>query len=91
MKNKNDFAPEPLLLTKENMPFASVIVIVLNMDTTISGCLRALEKLDYPKDRYEIIVVDGGSTDKTLDIVKKFDVRLLKENKARAVIEWLIE
>jgi glycosyltransferase involved in cell wall biosynthesis len=36
--------------------------------------------LDYPKDRYEIIVLDGFSTDGTLDIVKNYPVTVHKGN-----------
>lgn len=80
MKKENCVAGS-LSSRDQSLPFVSVIVLVLNMDETIGACLRALEELDFPKDNYEIIVVDGGSTDKTLDVVRKFGVKVLKEDR----------
>lgn len=48
----------------------SIIVPVYNEEETIKKCLEALIDLDYPKNDYEIIVVDGCSTDKTPEIIK---------------------
>ena len=66
-------------------PFASVIVIVYNMEKTIKKCLDSLVGLDYPKNCYEIIVVDGSSTDGTQKIVReymgKYKVRMLVEKR----------
>ncbi|MEE9151998.1 MAG: glycosyltransferase [Thermoplasmata archaeon] len=54
---------------RDDKPYVSVIMTVLNMERTIRECLDSLINLDYPKDRYEIIVVDGNSKDSTKDIV----------------------
>jgi GT2 family glycosyltransferase len=42
----------------------------------IRDCLEGLSRLDYPD--FEAIVVDDGSTDRTADIVGKYDVRLIR-------------
>ncbi len=41
----------------------------INSARTIGNCLSHLTQLDYPPDRYEVIVVDAGSTDGSIDIV----------------------
>jgi len=64
------------------LPFVSIVVIVYNMRETISHCLKSLEELDYPIEKYEIIVVDGGSDDGTQDIVKNFDANLVVEKRS---------
>ena len=50
-------------------PFVSVVVPVLDEERHIGACLRSVLEQDYPRDRYEVIVADGGSTDRTRDIV----------------------
>ncbi len=58
-------------------PFVSVVVGIRNEERFIEECIESLLKLDYPKDFYEITIVDGMSTDKTRDLVQKYPVRLL--------------
>ena len=65
-------------------PFVSVVVPMYNSQETIESCLDSLVKLDYPKSRYEIIIVDDHSTDDSVNIVKSFvyahdNIRLLKQ------------
>src|SRR3972149_7646202 len=55
-----------------SLPFVSVIVPSFNEEKHIEDCLNALAQLNYPKDRYEIIIVDNGSTDATISIASKF-------------------
>jgi O-antigen biosynthesis protein len=60
--------------TQEPGPIAMVTVTVAtkNREDTIGDAIESLLKLDFPKDRYEVIVVDDGSTDKTPEIAKSF-------------------
>ena len=63
-------------------PFFSIVVPLLNEGPYIEGLVRSLLELDYPDDRYEIIMADGGSTDRTLEILEGVDaqrrIRVLK-------------
>ena len=62
------------------LPFVSVIVPVWNSSDLIGKCLTALAGQDYPRDRFEVIVVDNGSTDDSVEVVRSFaGVRLLVE------------
>ena len=58
-------------------PFVSVVVGIRNEEKFIEECIDSLLHLDYPQASYEVIIVDGMSTDKTRDIVQKYPVRLL--------------
>lgn len=60
-------------------PFVSVIVPVLNGEATIERCLASLSSGSYPGERREIVVVDNGSTDRTVELVRGYPVRLLVE------------
>jgi len=53
-------------------PFISVVVPCLNEKRCIATCLQSVIDQDYPRDKYELIVVDGMSTDGTRDIIKQF-------------------
>ena len=61
--------------------YVSIIIPALNEEENISDCIRSLLSQDFPKDQYEIIVVDNGSTDSTLDILKKLPIRVFEEKK----------
>lgn len=48
----------------------SVVVPVLNARTSLPGFLRAMEAQRFPADRREVLIVDNGSTDGTLESVR---------------------
>ena len=52
-------------------PFATVAVPVRDESATIEACLGSLLAQDYPPDRFEILVLDGGSRDGTREIVER--------------------
>ena len=53
-----------------DVPSVSIILPVRNQARTVSDCVSSLVGLEYPNK--EIIVIDGGSTDGTRDLVQKF-------------------
>lgn len=53
----------------EGLPLVSVIMPVRNESDFIGRSVGCVLGQDYPKDRYEILVADGRSTDDTRDIV----------------------
>ena len=63
----------------------SVIVPVHNGSETLKDCLAALVGQEYPRERFEVIVVDDGSTDDSAAIASGFPVRLIRlpENRGR--------
>ncbi|MBN1688951.1 MAG: glycosyltransferase family 2 protein [Candidatus Omnitrophica bacterium] len=50
-------------------PFVSIILPILNEALSIKQCLESLLAQDYPKEKMEIIIADGGSIDGTREIV----------------------
>ena len=59
----------------ETLPKFSIIVPTKNEETVIRRCLDGLLEVDYPKDKIEIIVVDGNSTDTTGKICAEFTTK----------------
>ncbi len=53
-------------------PSVGIIIPTLNADRVLSACLRAIAEQDFPRDRMEIIIADGGSQDRTLAIAEAF-------------------
>ncbi len=51
-------------------PRVSIITVTFNAERHIERTLRSIERQDYPN--VECIVVDGKSTDSTMDIVRRF-------------------
>jgi glycosyltransferase involved in cell wall biosynthesis len=53
--------------------FFSIVVPTHNEEKYIEETLRHLAALDYPKDRYEVFVIENGSTDTTLEKALPFE------------------
>jgi glycosyltransferase involved in cell wall biosynthesis len=55
----------------------SVIVPALNEETYIEACLKSISRQTLPRNSYEIIVSDGGSNDRTVEIARKYADRVI--------------
>lgn len=53
-------------------PFVSILIPVKNFERTIEKTFEYLLNVDYPRDSWEWIIADGGSTDKTIEIIKNW-------------------
>lgn len=54
-----------------SLPFISIVSINWNSVNDTLALLMSISKSDYPKSKYEVIVVDNGSTDRSAKIIKK--------------------
>lgn len=70
--------------TPELVPFVSVIVPVRNSPERIARCIEALQDQTYPEDRFEIIIVDNGSTDETPDVIRRYPVVYREETSVQS-------
>ena len=59
--------------------FISVVVPALNEEKYIGHCLSSLRAQHYPRELYEIIVVDNASTDRTAEIARRFGLKVVFE------------
>jgi cellulose synthase/poly-beta-1,6-N-acetylglucosamine synthase-like glycosyltransferase len=53
-------------------PFVSVVIPAYNEENHIIKTLNSVVELDYPKDRYELLIVNDCSTDKTRKVARDF-------------------
>lgn len=61
-------------ITTEELPFVTIQVAIYNEGHVVTRLLDSCLKVDYPDDRFEIVVVDD-STDETTDILKEYERR----------------
>lgn len=54
----------------------SVIIPALNEERMIGRCLESLARMDFPREEFEVLLVDNGSADRTLEIARSFQSRL---------------
>jgi cellulose synthase/poly-beta-1,6-N-acetylglucosamine synthase-like glycosyltransferase len=59
-------------------PMVSIIVPVRNEEKVVGRLLRALLNLNYPESKFEVIVVNDGSSDRTGEICKSFESRFYR-------------
>ncbi|MDD5746274.1 MAG: glycosyltransferase, partial [Candidatus Omnitrophica bacterium] len=55
-----------------NTPFISIIIPVRNAERTLEKTFEYIMNVQYPRESMEIVIADGGSTDKTLDVIKQW-------------------
>jgi cellulose synthase/poly-beta-1,6-N-acetylglucosamine synthase-like glycosyltransferase len=54
------------------LPFISIIIAARNEEKNIGKCIQSILDQTYPAEKYEIIVTDDHSTDKTVSIIQFF-------------------
>ncbi len=75
---------EPVPSGRETaLPSVSVIVPTKDRAAELENCLAALFAVDYPPDRFEVIVVDDGSSDRTPDVAQSYPCRYVANDRNR--------
>jgi len=54
------------------LPSISILIPTLNAEKALVTCLESIKSQKYPKEKIEILVADGGSTDKTIETAKSY-------------------
>jgi len=75
----------------QEFPFVSVTIPAYNEEKSIKTTIESVTNLEYPKDRFEVLVVSDGSTDNTESLVreaiesnKKYNIQLItQKNKGK--------
>ena len=64
----------------DNLPPVSIVVVGKDEERNLSECFQSIFAIDYPSEKLEVIYVDTGSTDKSLEIARGFDVKVVEEH-----------
>lgn len=67
-------------MTESAFPKVSYIIPTLNAESILENCLASIARQTHPRDRYEIILADAFSKDRTREIAKKFGAIVLDDN-----------
>ena len=59
----------------EKLPFVSVVLAAYNEEKVIARTLDTLRESDYPQSRFEVVAVNDGSKDRTLEILYEYALR----------------
>jgi glycosyltransferase involved in cell wall biosynthesis len=73
----------PVVAAAEGWPTVTAVLPTLNAQRYLDECLRALREQDYAGE-IEILIVDGGSTDRTVAIAREHGVDRILENPLRS-------
>jgi cellulose synthase/poly-beta-1,6-N-acetylglucosamine synthase-like glycosyltransferase len=66
-----------LKVAGNSYPKISIIIAAYNSQQTIGECIESILALDYPENSIEVIVMDGGSKDGTVQIAEKYPIKVL--------------
>ena len=73
-------------MTNQNFPLVSFLIPTYNEEKCIGKCLESILDQDYPLEKLEVIVIDGLSSDKTVEITRNYPVKVVV-NKKRIIPE----
>jgi glycosyltransferase involved in cell wall biosynthesis len=63
-----------------SLPRISYILPTLNAEALLDNCLASIARQTYPRDRYEILLADAHSTDRTRAIAQAYGARVIDDD-----------
>ena len=60
----------------KSFPSIDIIIPTLNAAKVLSKCLSSIKKQKYPSSKVNIFIIDGGSSDDTIGIAKKYHAKI---------------
>lgn len=57
----------------------SVIIPTLNEEKHLSACLESITNVDYPAELLELVIIDNGSADTTLEIARRYTQNVFEQ------------
>lgn len=72
-------------MNKFKYPLISIVIVTLNSERTLATTLSSIRKQNYPRSKIEILLIDGGSIDKTKEIAKEYKCRIINNPKTEII------
>lgn len=63
-------------MSEKKKVVCSIIIPTYNRCLSLERTMESITKIDFPKNRFELLIVDNNSRDKTPEVVKEFDKRI---------------
>lgn len=73
---------------ENSYPSISVVLATYNSEASLKLCLDSLYSQDYPKEKIEVVVADGGSKDQTLKILSTYGIKPIKVPPSKQEAEY---
>lgn len=97
LENRKKIVTRKGAISLKEYPAVTVAVPCWNEETTVQKTLQTLLDINYPKDKLNIFLIDDGSTDGTLEIIRQFEhyphvTVFHKENGGKfTALNWALE
>lgn len=70
------------VIRRKNNSFLSIAIPAYNEEGSLKRTVNSVLNLDYPKEKFEVVIINDGSRDKTREVAEK----IIKENKRFNII-----
>lgn len=71
-------------------PRVSIIILTLNEAGYLEKCLKSVRRQTYPQNKIEIVVVDNGSIDNSVEVARSFGARVFINKEGDVYENWAI-
>ena len=72
LENRRKIVTRIANIKLKHYPAVTIAVPIFNEEKTVAQTINSILKLNYPKDKLKLILVDDGSTDKSFDVISRF-------------------
>lgn len=66
-------------------PTITIVIATFNSAKTLQSVLESVKNQTFPKDKIEILIIDGGSTDETLNISRHYSCKIIHNPKVEPI------
>lgn len=85
LNDEQNLSRKKIIQFMQGQPILSIAIATFNSERTLSLVLDSVKKQKGLQGGVEILIVDGGSTDSTLSIAKKFQAKIISNPKTEPV------